>query len=988
MDASTPTDIPNWRKFWAKTFPREDEPQDEASMTHPLWAHLLDVANVADLLWDAYLPAHLRNSFLSSTGASSAELRRRMSLWIGLHDVGKAIPSFQSLHGPTWSRLEEGGLSADAPGQYRVHHGHATAPALFRWIEQTASSEATVTYWKRMAVFVSYHHGRLQKFGFDGFSGPLDDWREDPRTLGPGAWRDAREALISNLVSAWAGDGWPETEEVPPRWPPWLLGFAGWATLADWIGSMSLHFPKDVPASGDLKTYIEQSREGAKEALQEVGIAETASITTTDFSEMFGFSDPRALQMMTGEVERSSSPSLTIMEAPTGEGKTEAAFRLAARQQFSSPTDGETASKDSSEEGSSDDRSGIYVGMPSRATSNGLFPRFEDFLRRSYAPDKAPNLVLVHGTADLHPSRQRLLGNEPGIEDVHDQDGNSLSSEETEQAEVQTKSWFLPKKRSLLASYGVGTVDQTFLGVLYSKHFFLRLLGLAGKTVIFDEVHAYDTYMGRLFERLLEWLRALGTDVILLSATLPSSSRTRMLRAWGSDPDEEYAETNFWSVEDGELVSSENGDSEGNYPALWRAESGDVGKHVLADNAVNQGQEASIERQDPSPSAIVEEVKTAIRPDPDGQGACVAVIVNTVTRAQKIYSALQEKGIGLPEKDVWLLHARFPQGERSRREEAVVERFGPQRTPGTPGVLIATQVAEQSLDLDFDLMLSDLAPIDLLLQRAGRLHRHLETHEGMRPAKHQSPTLKVICPAAYEGWMPILEKHGMGFVYDSLVLYRTWNLLRKVDGWSLPEDYRPFIEEVYGETGAPEFLTDEAKDKWQEARREAENRQAVESSEARARIIPSREELRSLAETESVSLADDEDPDVHQDLQALTRWSEIPSVDVVCLHRGPDGDRLFLDRACTEEAPLGDLPKPDATRQVMKQAARLSGRDLAPFLQEREDLEWEEMVAQTPALLHHQRLVFENGYWDGGPGDVPNLRLDPELGVLIGPDDP
>lgn len=986
--------LPAWRQFWAKTFPAEDEDREEASRTHPLWAHLIDVANVADLLWDAYLPGPLREAFFSSTSAEGPELRRWMSLSIGLHDTGKAIPGFQSLHGPTWAHLNDGALAVEAPEQHRVHHGHATAPALFRWIEERAPSETTAAYWKRMAAFVSYHHGRLQTFEFEGFSGPLNDWTEDPRTLGPEAWRHARRDLISNVASAWVGDedrpgaegrpepeDWPKPQAVPDQWPPWLLGFAGWATLADWIGSMSAHYPKDFRADGDVEGYIGRSREGARKALEEVGIAEQAPIATTDFAEMFGFSSPRALQMITGDVEVSSSSSLTIIEAPTGEGKTEAAFRLAARQQASA-----SRNDDTGETGSAGSKGGIYVGMPTRATSNGLFPRFEEFLRRSCAAGEAPNLVLVHGTADLHPSRQRLLGNEPGIDDVRDE-AEGPTGGRLGRAEVQTRSWFLPKKRSLLASYGVGTVDQTFLGVLYSKHFFLRLLGLAGKTVIFDEVHAYDTYMGRLFKRLLGWLRALGTNVILLSATLPSSSRNQMLEAWANGSEEDSVETTLWDLQDGELTAVDKAPSP-DYPALWRAGEGEVEKHVLTEASVNQGQEASLKRQAPGPSSIAEEVEAAIEPDSKGRGACVAVIVNTVTRAQKIYSELQKEEIGLPSEDVWLLHARFPQGGRSRREEAVVGRFGPERTPGKPGILVATQVAEQSLDLDFDLMMSDLAPIDLLLQRAGRLHRHQERHGGKRPGGYRSPTLRVMYPAAYDGRIPALEKHGMGFVYDSHVLYRTWDLLRRVGGWSLPEDYRPFIEEVYEEEGLPERLTDQSKEKWREARQDAESRRATESSEARARIIPSSGELRGLAETDSVSLAGDEDPDVHRDLQALTRWSEIPSADVICLHLGPDGKELYLDRDCTNRAPLGELPSPEATRQIMKQAIRLSGRELAPYLQEREDPEWEELTEETPALLNHQRVVFEDGRWEEGPEEVPDLQLDSELGVLVGPDDP
>jgi len=935
------------RNFWAKTFPAEGEYRKSASRTHPLWAHLIDVANVADLLWDAYLPQPLKSALIRDIGREQAEARTWYSIWVGLHDIGKATPFFQSLHEPSWAKLQSSGLTASVVSDERLHHAHATIAILFQWIEGQVTSEADAEFWKRLSVFLGFHHGRLtSKFRFEDFQWLR--WAGSRMALGGEEWKHARHRLVCEVIEAWTGGQlFPVENNGAEPWPPWLLGFAGWVTLSDWIGSMSEYFPKGVVPTDDIGTYRGISREGAKKAIEEIGIADRTAIVSTEFSELFDFEEPRRLQAIATELPVGDEPSLTIFEGPTGEGKSEGAFVLEARLE------------------KHQQNGGGYIAMPSQATSNGILPRYEKFLSRACDQAHRPNLVLVHGTADLHPSQQRLLGNEPEVQNVSDY-------EETpeDRADVRSREWFLPKKRALLARYGVGTVDQTFLGVLYSRHFFLRLLGLSGKTVIFDEVHAYDTYMSRLFEHLLSWLRALGTNVILLSATLPERTRERFFEAWGAE--------------------SPKIEGRAHYPVVWHTAGDQVKPREIDHDEVDQDQEIQIRRHDPTPKAIADTVQEAIKPDQEGRGASVAIIVNTVTRAQKIFSALQEHmSIDLPEDDLQLLHARFTQGKRAERENKALGRFGPEREPGRPGVLVATQVAEQSLDLDFDLMLSDLAPIDLLLQRAGRLHRHQKRHGGKRPHDHQLPKLHVMYPSSKEGELPILEKHGLGFVYDKYTLFRTWHTLQKQEGeigatWSLPEHYRSLIESVYSEEGGvPLSLSESGWDEWRSARNESERSTVSEEGEAKQRRIPSTDSLQSLVEFARVTLADDDESEVHRDLRALTRLSDVPSVEVICLHRKPGREKLYLDRDCKVEAPLDALPSKGATRAIMAQSVRITHRSLSPFLMKRSDPEWEQHIETSPALSRRKRIVFENGQWISQEDGVPDLTLDRTLGVVI-----
>jgi CRISPR-associated endonuclease/helicase Cas3 len=412
---------------------------------------------------------------------------------------------------------------------------------------------------------------------------------------------------------------------------------------------------------------------------------------------------------------------------------------------------------------------------------------------------------------------------------------------------------------------------------------------------------------------------------------------------------------------------------------------GELQATAIESGDVAQLHEAAVKRHSPIPRDIIRTILSATTRDEQGRGACVAVIINTVHRAQEIYRMLAESSIDLPDEDIWLLHARLPHGIRAEREEAVVERFGPKREPGRSGVLVATQVAEQSLDLDFDLMLSDLAPIDLLLQRAGRLHRHQKRHEAKRPCSFSEPRLHVLYPEAEDGNLPVLEEHGLGFVYDSYVLYRTWDLIRHCDGWTLPEDYRSLIESVYGEGDqAPEDLNDASGSEWTAAKKELDKKRHRTCGEAEQRIIPPADELQRLLDVNRQALEDDEDPSVHRDLKALTRWSEVPSVDVVCLHRrSKTDDRLYLDPDYRVPAPLDCLSDRKSIRRLLQQSVRLSGKRLVPHLQAQEDPDWSEIQENTPALFYHQRLVFTNRQWKADDGSLPSLRYDDALGIVI-----
>lgn len=229
-----------------------------------------------------------------------------------------------------------------------------------------------------------------------------------------------------------------------------------------------------------------------------------------EFTTIFPDLAPNALQRAASEVARALDfPALVLIEAPMGEGKTEAAMYLAEAAAVSLK------------------QPACYFALPTEATSNQMFSRVREFLERTAQRDV--NLQLLHGHASLSAEFELLRSRAPApIPSAIDQD----EPDEGESAKVFAAEWFTYRKRGLLAPYGVGTIDQALLAVLKTRHFFVRMFGLAGKTVIIDEVHAYDAYMSTLLERLIAWLAALGSPVILLSATLSASKRDALVGAY------------------------------------------------------------------------------------------------------------------------------------------------------------------------------------------------------------------------------------------------------------------------------------------------------------------------------------------------------------------------------------------------------------------------------------------------------------------------
>ena len=788
--------------------------------------HLIDVASMASALWRESVPLRPRMLVAHFLGLGVDEAEPWIVFFAGLHDLGKATPGFQSKRAESKALLLEYGLRIPT-GVKPDPHGILGTKILSEIFSEDAAWNLAGPVGRRIATAVAGHHGL--------FARP-DQWVYLANSqLGDAGWREQQRALVSLLFEFANPQGSPLGRALAETDPAAILVLAGLTSVADWIGSSVEFFPYRGSIDRDeLVAYSLGAVDKVEKALTETGWRSQPFSCTRPvcFNMVFPGLRPRPLQEAAAMlVEGWRGPGLVIVEAPMGEGKTEAAWFL--HRASAAAAGGE----------------GCYVALPTQATSNQMFTRVRDFLGSQFEGVRV-NLQLLHGQAGLSSDFRHLR-----VAAIMDELAASPES-----AAVVAEEWFTPKKRGLLAPYAVGTIDQALLAVLRTKHSFVRLFGLAGKTLIIDEVHAYDTYMSTLLDRLLEWAAAMSLSVVLLSATLPSGRRGQLLAAYSGDrrapPPAAYPRLS-WVDSRGAGATGFDARTQTSLSLGW------VGSDI-----------ATVAQ------SLIERL---------GEGGCAAWICNTVDRAQRVYRHLRE--LELADTTLRLFHARYPFSERCDRERWVLQAFGPtdqQEMSPRPrrAILVATQVVEQSLDLDFDLMISDLAPVDLLLQRAGRLHRHARR----RPSALALPQLWILGPTEIDSAADVRK---IAPVYDEYVLLRSLLALQHKEVIRLPQDIEPLVEAVYGDDCLPEDLTASLALRLADARAAREVQRLHEQAEAIKRVIPSPREEDDVTEDFS-GLLEEDAAEMHLSLQALTRLSE-PTVAVVFLHRS--GDSIALDPA-------------------------------------------------------------------------------------------
>lgn len=716
-------------------------------------------------------------------------------------------------------------------------------------------------------------------------------------------WRTARQQLLD---AYWRALGLPAAgvattaSELTLPIAAWL---AGLTSVSDWVGSNQAWFPpgeRHVTIAGHFR--IAQGL--AVKALDEIGWPQFRPLISGEetLDNIMG----RVLGQRPGTVAARPLQSIADELLASSDGP---CFMIVEAPMGEGKT--EVAFLSHLRLQAANQHRGLYLALPTQATGSALFDRALAFLQQ-FSADTRLDIQLAHGGAALSDRIAHLRG-------------IANSSAES----VRSSAWFSQRKRPLLSPYGAGTIDQALLATLNVKHHFVRIWGLANRVVVLDEVHAYDTYTSGLIEALLRWLKAMRCSVILMSATLPARRRASLMQAWGISEIPDVA-----------------------YPRVLLATGGQVlGRHAPSRKLPTVAVSGMAEDL----QAVVDAARSAVK-----QGGCGAVIVNTVKRAQQLYRLLQAEVS--PDCSLILFHARFPADERLEREKTVLGCFGRDAGASRPAraLLIATQVVEQSLDLDFDFMLSDLAPVDLLLQRVGRLHRHARS----RPAAHAQArfTVSGLLPDRF----PDVEQTAWKYVYDEYVLRRTWREIRARTEWHLPDDIDRLVQAVYE---ADLALSEDAADT--EALDRAYGEHCARISEHRQRAFNAAIDADAephLAYSNKPGAAEDDD-DVG--IKAATRLGD-EGIIVVPVFERPDGWRLFPG-----DAPFDPERCPDdaLARRIFRRHVRLANKSIRVALKGTAPPAFE----AHPLLCDLVPLVLR-----GGAVDIGSIRvmLDPELGIV------
>jgi len=936
----------DWRElllFWAKT------DRDSATEAyHPLYCHTVDVGMVAREIWRSVLPPAARRRLAAALGVPDDLVGNWIAFLAACHDLGKLSPAFASRNDVARRRIESAGFGCPRSTS-PPRHGTITAgvlPAILS-AEFGLSTDAAA----RIAVVVGGHHGVFPT------SAEVNRAAPPPTTdVGKGRWADVRLHLVRRVADTF---GVPRAAPIGRIDNAAAMVLAGLVSVADWIGSNTCFFPYAVPdpvapTAIDPTDYAQVAEQRARDALDQLGWAAWSPPSgLRSFRELFPeIAAPNDVQQAVVSLAESVyGPSLFIVEVPTGEGKTEAALYLSDRW------------------GAALGQRGCYVALPTQATSNQMFSRVRNFLAQRYAGE-AVDLQLLHGHADLSAEFEELRRNGDRLFRLHGVDDDGPRGGDGATPSVVAAEWFTHRKRGLLAPFGVGTVDQGLLAVLQTRHVFVRLFGLAHKTVIVDEVHAYDAYMSTLLEGLLEWLGALGSSVVLLSATLPRVRRELLANAYARGL--------------GAIPLAETSDT--GYPRVtWVTSAGAGARHVETSSVSTKTIQVTwVDGEIPPEPATGDTLTDTTRAFPLGDllrdtlagGGCAAVICNTVRRAQETYLALKPyfpgtAGDGEPE--LGLLHARYLFADRDRREKQALLRFGKPatdvrladgevRSVQRPfrAVLVATQIIEQSLDLDFDLMVTDPAPGDLVLQRCGRLHRHARE----RPAGLTNPTLWVRRPELLASDVPRFDD-GTAAVYDCHVLLRSWLALKDRVAIAIPGDVEALIESVYDGRECPEGANDALHTAWEGTReKQRATRREHEQKAMGYRILPPTHP-DDILEGFNRKLEED-DPDVHPSLQALTRLTDL-TVSVVLLT--PEEQRTLDPR---------QAPGIDQTRALLGRSMAVSGQTLVHAI-----LAYEAPAGwRKSSLLRRHRLIELRA---DGPVSIGGYRLtlDDHLGLVV-----
>jgi CRISPR-associated endonuclease/helicase Cas3 len=495
----------------------------------------------------------------------------------------------------------------------------------------------------------------------------------------------------------------------------------------------------------------------------------------------------------------------------------------------------------------------------------------------------------------------------------------------------------------MLSDFVVGTVAQVLLAALKQKHVMMRHLGLANKVVIIDECHAYDAYMGVYLQRVLQWLGAYHVPVIILSATLPKETRKKLIDAYLNKKSKSLESVPDWMRQEyGEPEREEWAEST-DYPLITYTD----GQIVEQRSIQLEASRRTIELNHIDESELMSLIEERL-----SNGGCAGIIVNTVSRAQQIARQCAEV---FGENTIRLLHASFLMPDRTRIEREITELLGkPKADRIRPQklIVVGTQVLEQSLDIDFDLLITDWCPMDLLLQRMGRLHRHLRDN---RPTKISQPVCFIL-----NGNQPDFDR-GTKSIYGEYLLMRTRAFFPKQI--HIPDDISTLVQNVYDENillePSPEnystaFETYLNLIKHKESRA---NAFCLNQPEAQSQKRKKRSKYNRLSAGQSMVGCFDKLTSDSEDGEAAVRDIQQESIEVILLHI-KDGMLCLFDEKNTQ-VPRNQTPDDELAMQMAQNTVKLPSK-MSYFERAAEAVRELEIISLAPSSDYK---LFQKSKW-------------------------
>lgn len=816
---------PETASFWAKTGDK-DSPTRGLSLVQ----HMLDAGSVASRLWDTWLAPGLQKRLSEHLNLSMEDTRALVCWLAATHDMGKATPEFS---GQLDARRDENlavyrqrieqqdfefpeDLVTPTRGLRCPHSKYSQSILIHLLTSNIEGMPREVA--ETLASISGAHHGTPA----DYMPNSVDLSNVILERLSPkwhATWQELYDITLEHFGASSALQQLAQNKQSIPVSVQFCI--TGFVIMSDWIASNPDFFPMGTFGSAEQE---QRTRIGWQAlGLEQRWIAALDTNPDTPAADLyasrFGWKNPtlRPMQEVVVEAARSmQSGGMMCIEAPMGQGKTEAGLIAA---EFLAQATG---------------RTGVAFAAPTQATSNALFDRVMEWVKYQTnivaqehgEPIEPHSMFLGHSKNRFNKSYEAL-----SKADIFDEPSASARDNNRKTLRPGTSlarhSWLSGTKRGLLSSFVVCTIDQVLMTALQARHVMLRYLGLASKVIIIDEVHAYDAYMSKYLSAALYWLGQMNAPVILMSATLPSAIRDDLMESYanglkiGAEPQHNAPASSSAPQNDmmarmmAKIAKSqapsaptvtENSSLDLDYPVIHTLTAEDNGtpKKWKVEQPVEQT-EIELKLIDDSPESVL----NVLEPLANDHG-CAAVICNTVGRAQEIHAFLSEQ---FGEEHVILTHSRFTATHRTEQEELLVSKLGKKahysevygEDSSRPHrlIVVGTQVIEQSLDLDFDVMITDFAPVDLVLQRMGRLHRHDSRSNSERTSAYRKPVCYVrgIETFGSHDEAPDFPR-GSKAVYEPMILLSSYaQLLPHFDGEPIriPADISPLVQKTYQE---------------------------------------------------------------------------------------------------------------------------------------------------------------------------------------------